>query len=207
MKLYFSPGACSLSPHIVLAEAGLPFTTEKVNLKDKSMASGDFKKINPKGQVPTLQLDSGEILTEGVAIVQYIADQKPQAGLMPKAGVERYKALEWLNYISTELHKGYSPLFGAERMIANPEGVSQLKHSTKEGLGRKFDFVSETLSKNDFLLGRNFSVADAYLFTVLSWSPLVGVELEKWPALTAFVTRMKARPSVQAAMKAEGLIK
>jgi glutathione S-transferase len=190
MKLYFKPGACSLSPNIVFREAGLPVETIKADTK-----SPEFLKANPKGYVPLLQLDDGQYLTEGVVIVQYLADQKPEAKLAPKNGtLERYRLQEWLNYISTELHKGY---FGMSKKP--PEE----KKALLESLGKKFAWVASHLEKNDFLLGERFTVADAYLFTVLSWSPARGIDLAQWPALKSYFERVSARPAVQAALQSE----
>jgi glutathione S-transferase len=202
MKLFYSPGACSLSPHIVLIEAGLPFTIEKTDLKTKKTETGsDYYAINSKGAVPALQLDDGRVLTEGPAIVQYLADQKPESGLAPRAGTfERYQLMEILNYITSELHKGYSPLF-------NPKISADWKASALANLGKKFDWLSGFLGGKTFLMGTTFSVADAYLFTVLRWSEHVGVDLAKWPALTAYRARVAQRPTVQEALKAEGLTK
>jgi glutathione S-transferase len=202
MKLYYSPGACSLSPHIILREAGLSFEVEKVNLGTKKTESGkDFTTINPKGYVPALQLDDGSLLTEGPAIVQYIADKAPQSKLAPANGtMERYRLQETLNFISTEIHKGFSPLFN--RSI--PEEV---KKTFRENLGKRFDVLSGPLEKGPFLMGEQFTVADAYLFTVLNWCGSVNVDLSKWPVLQAYQGRVAARPHVQAALKAEGLLK
>jgi glutathione S-transferase len=202
MKLYYSPGACSLSPHIVLLEAGLPHTLEKVNLKTKKTASGgDYTAINSKGSVPALQLDDGKILTEGPAVVQYLADQKPDSGLAPRAGTfERYQLMEMLNFITTEVHKNFSPLF-------NPEASDELKSVAKTALGKKFDWLSTFLSGKTFLIGNAFSVADAYLFTVLNWPAHVGIDLGKWPALAAYHARIAQRPKVQQALREEGLLK
>jgi glutathione S-transferase len=195
VKLYFKPGACSLSPHIVLREAGLPFDLIKVDTKAGKTASGeDFKKINPKGYVPTLQLDDGQVLTEGVAIVQYLADRKPEAQLAPKAGnIERYRLIEWLNYIATELHKGTPP--------AN--SPPEIKEAVREGRLAKYGWVAEQLAGRQFLLGERFTVADAYFFTVLTWSKARGIELERWPALKAYFDRIAARPAVREALAAE----
>jgi len=202
MKLYFSPGACSLSPHICLREAGQKFDLEQVDFATKKTKSGgDFTKVNAKGYVPALQLDSGEVLTEGPVIVQYIADQKPEAGLMPKAGsMERYRAQEWLNFVTSELHKAYGHLF-------NPGTPDAYKTAVKEKLGTRFDFLSKQLDGKPFLMGSQFSAPDAYLFTVLGWSPHVALSLDKWPALQAYSGRVAGRPNVQAALKAEGLVK
>jgi glutathione S-transferase len=202
MKLFYSPGACSLSPHIVLLEAGLPFTVEKTDLKTKKTETGaDYYAINSKGAVPALQLDDGRVLTEGPAIVQYLADQKPESGLAPRAGTfERYQLMEILNYITSEVHKAYSPLF-------NPKISADWKASAMSILGKKFDWLSGFLGGKNFLMGTAFSVADAYLFTVLRWSEHVGVDLGKWPVLAAYRTRVGERPMVQEALKAEGLRK
>jgi glutathione S-transferase len=202
MKLYYSPGACSLSPHIVLLETGLPFTTEKTDLKTKKTEKGvDFLTVNSKGAVPTLVLDDGSVLTEGPAIVQYIADQKPDSGLAPRAGtLERYRLMEILNYLSSEVHKSFGPLF-------NPAATPDAKTAAQDALGKKFDWLSGQLGAKKFLLGDNFTVADAYLFTMLGWTRHVGVELGKWPVLAAYEGRVGHRPKVQEALKAEGLIK
>jgi glutathione S-transferase len=201
MKLYYSPGACSLSPHIALMEAGLPFTTEKVDLRSKQTETGaDFTKINSKGAVPALLLDDQQVLTEGAAIVQYIADRKPDSGLAPAAGtLERYRLIEILNYLASEVHKGFSPLF-------NPKASGDWKASAIAALGTKFDWLSGFIGTKPYLLGETFTVADAYLFTVLSWGPKVGVDLSHWPVLVAYQARVGHRPQVQAALKAEGLV-
>ncbi|TDR38959.1 glutathione S-transferase [Tahibacter aquaticus] len=202
MKLYFSPGACSLSPHIVLRELGLPFEAVKVDLGSKKTADGgDFKAINPKGYVPTLQLDNGQILTEGPAIVQYLADLKPEAKLAPANGSwERYQLQEWLNFISTEIHKQFSPLFNA----ANPDSV---KDAQKTKLAQRFAEISPLLEKQDYLTGSDFSVADAYLFTVLGWSKYFHIDLNQWPGIAGFVERVSARPAVAAAVEFEAQAK
>lgn len=202
MKLYFSPGACSLSPRIALLEAGLPFDTQKVDTKTKQMdGGGDFWAINSKGYVPLLQLDNGEYLSEGPAIVQYIADLKPESGLAPKAGtMERYRLQEWLNFITSEIHKGFSPLF-------DPTLAPELKQVFKDKLGKRFDWLTKQLDGKSYVMGDTFTVADGYLFTVLNWGQWVGIDLAKWPVLTAYQTRVSARPKVQEALKAEGLIK
>jgi glutathione S-transferase len=202
MKLYFSPGACSLSPHIVLQEAELPHSLEKVDLRAKQTATGvDFWTINPKGYVPTLQLKDGSHLTEGVAIVLYLADQVPEKKLAPPEGtMERYHLIENLVFISTELHKNFSPLF-------TPSASDDSKQAALNALKRRFAFVETQLSKTDFLCGHQFTVADAYLFVMLTWTKSVKLSLEDWPALQSFKTRIAARPAVRAAMLAEGLIK
>lgn len=200
MKLYYAPGACSLSPHIVLRELNLPFETMKVSTKTKKMDDGgDFTQVNPKGYVPTLELDDGQRLTEGPAIVQYLADKVPAAKLAPPNGtMERYRLQEWLNFITSELHKQFSPLF-------NPATTDEAKEAQKTRIASRFDWVAEQLKGKDYLLGSQFTVADAYLFTVARWSVYVGIDLAKWPALQQYVARVGARPHVQAALKAEGL--
>lgn len=202
MKLYYSPGACSLSPHIVLREAGLSFDVEKVDLGSKKTESGkDFNTINPKGYVPALQLDDGSILTEGPAIVQYLADKAPQSKLAPANGtLERYRLQEMLGFIGTEMHKGFSPLF-------NPSYPEDAKKIVRDNLAKRFTYLSSVLEKGPFLTGEQFTVADAYLFTVLGWAAFVKIDLGPWPVLQAFHARVAGRPAVQAALKAEGLLK
>lgn len=203
MKLYFAPGACSLSPHIVLQEAGFTFATEKVDLKSHRTASGvALADITAKNYVPVLELDNGERLTEGTAIVQYLCDQKPEADLIPKAGsFERYRAQEWLNYIASELHKAFTPLF--HRDTAAKEWQTQAEAK----LAERFDWLSTQLSGKAYVLGERFSVVDAYLFVVLNWTNFVGIDLKRWPTLQAYVARVAARPAVQRALRAEGLLK
>ncbi|MGC8702907.1 MAG: glutathione transferase GstA [Thiomonas sp.] len=198
MKLYFSPGACSLSPHIVLHELGMPHDVVLVDLKTKQTSDGrDFRTINPKGYVPTLELDDGTILTEGPAIVQYLADRKPELHLAPANGtVPRYQLQEWLNFISTELHKQFSPLF-------NPASSADLIAAQKARLAERFALIAQTLDKQDYLLPSGFSVADAYLYTVMTWAAYVGVDLSPWPALARYKARMEARPGVAATLAAE----
>lgn len=201
MKLYYAPGACSLSPHIVLREAGARFELDRVDFKTRKTEGGvDFNSINPKGYVPVLQLDNGEVLTEGAAIVQYLADQNPKAGLAPQPGtLERARLQEHLNYIAAEIHKGFSPLFSPDLDAAGREAA-------KKKVGARLDYVEKLFGDGrQFLLGNSFSVADAYLFVVLGWSKHTGIALEKWPHLQAFVGRVGAREKVQEALKAEGL--
>ena len=202
MKLYYSPGACSLSPHIVLAEAGLPYTLERVDLKTKKTETGaDFFAINPAGYVPTPVLDNGEVLTEGPAIVQYLADQAPASKLAPPAGsFERVRLQEVLNYISTELHKSFSPLF-------NPAAPEDWKTFMRGQIVRRLEPMEKRVAGGGCLMG-GFSVADAYLFTILGWTRLVGIDLKaERPALAEYQARIKARPGVEKAMREEGLIK
>jgi len=201
MKLYFSPGACSLSPHIVLREAGLPFTLEKVDLRTKTTADGrDFRAINPKGVVPVLEMDQGGVLTEGPAIVQYVADLAPASGLAPAAGsMERYRLAEWLNFISTELHKNYSPLF-------RPELSDDIKTYARANLNQRYAYVESMLGGRDFLMGAQFTAADAYLFVVTNWARAVKLDLSAHANVLAFHARVGARPAVRQAMRDEGLL-
>ena len=200
MRLYFAPGACSLSPHIVSRELGLPLELKKVSTKDKTMeGGGDYRTINPKGYVPALELDDGAVLTEGPAIVQYLADRKPDAGLAPKAGtIERYRLQEWLNFITSEIHKQFSPLF-------RPTTPEEYKKIAKENLANRFEWLDKQLGGKEFLMGNGFSVADAYLYTVLRWTKPMQIDLSRWPNLVAYMERVGARPKVKDALKAEGL--
>lgn len=202
MKLYYSPGACSLASHIALHEAGLPFEAVRVEGRAQKTAGGeDYSKVTAKNYVPALRLDDGQVLTEGTAILPYIADRKPGAGLAPAAGsIERYRLHEWLGYISTELHKNFGPFFA-------PGTTDEQKAAARANLGKRFDFTQSELGAKPFLLGAQFTVADAYLFTVLGWCGFVGIDLGQWPGLKAYHERIAARPAAQAALKAEGLIK
>jgi len=198
MKLYYVPGVCSLSPHIALQESGLKFSLDKVDRVTKKTASNgaDYNAINPKGYVPALQLDDGTVLTEGAAIVQYIADLVPEKHLAPKSGtLERYRLNEWLLYIATEIHKGFSPLF----RVKSPEEKAMFA----DNLGKRLEFINGKLEGKQYLTGDQFTVADGYLYTVLTWSPRVGIDLAKWPTLKAYFDRVGARPAVQAALAAE----
>ena len=202
MKLYYSPGACSLSPHIVAEEAGLALDLVKIDMKTKQTEHGeDFLAINPKGYVPTLQLDNGEVLTEGPAIVQYLADLKPESALAPANGsFPRYRLQEALGYINSELHKTYSPLFSSD---TPPE----VRKDREDYLLKRYAFIERVLAKQPYLLGDQFTAADAYLFTVTNWAHLVKLDLSSLPNLLAFQKRVGERPAVQAAMRAEKLIK
>ncbi len=202
MKLYYSPGACSLSPHIVLRESGLAFTPVLASTKTHQLADGtDYYTINPKGYVPLLELDDGQRLSEGPAIVQYIADQVPAKQLVPAAGtMARYRAIEWLNFIGTELHKGFSPLF-------NPAMPDEAKALAKAKVSDRLKWVDTQLEGRQYLMGDQFSVPDAYLFTVANWTKFAGVDISSLKNLGAFMARMAARPAVQEALKAEGLTK
>jgi glutathione S-transferase len=201
MKLFYSPGACSVSPHIVAREAGIDLELEKVDLGKKVTASGvDFLKLNPKGYVPALQLDNGEILTEGPAIIQYLADQKPASQLAPAAGtMGRYRLQEMLTYVNSEIHKTFSALF-------NPAITPAERTAKIEYLNKRYALIEQQLGSHKFLLGDQFTVADAYLFTLTSWADYLKVDLSKFPKLQAFQKTVLARPAVQEALKAEGLI-
>jgi glutathione S-transferase len=201
MKLYYSPAACSLSPHIVAAEAGIELQLVKVDTKTKTIAKeGDFWAINPKGYVPALELDDGQVLTEGPAIVQYLADLKPAAGLAPAAGtLARYRLQEMLNYITSEIHKTYSPLF-------NPKVSTEVRAERVEYLQKRYALLDRHLAQHAYLVGDRFTAADAYLFVVSRWARGTRVDLGGFTHLQAFLGRIAARPAVQAAMRAEGLV-
>jgi glutathione S-transferase len=202
MKLYYSPGACSLSPHIALLEAGLPYDLIKVDLRAKKLENGDdYLKINPKGQVPALVLDSGELVTEGPVIVQMIADSVPAKNLAPaRDSAERYKLLEWLNYVGAELHKNFGPMF-------SPVLADDAKTFFKDRVMGKFKYLDSQLAGRDYLMGKQFTVADGYLFTMLSWADRMKFDLSALPNLLAYQARVAARPKVQEALNKEGLLK
>jgi glutathione S-transferase len=199
MKLYYSPGACSLSPHIALHESGLPFQAVLTSTKSHKLQDGtDYYTINPKGYVPLLELDDGTRLAEGPAIVQWIADQVPEKQLAPPAGtMERYRLQEWLTFIGTEIHKQFSPLF-------NPATPEEAKPLFRRKILERLAFVDRHLSRHDHLLGSRFSVADAYLFTVTRWTAPLKLDISGFAGLAAFMARVSARPAVQQALKAEG---
>jgi glutathione S-transferase len=200
-KLYYSPGACSLSPHIVLREAGLPFELVLASMKTHQLADGtDYYAVNAKGYVPLLELNDGQRLSEGPAIVQYIADQVPASKLAPAAGtMARYRLMEWLNFITSELHKGFSPLF-------NPAMPEEAKVLARAKLTQRLVWVDTQLEGKSYLMGDTFTVADAYLFTVAGWGKHVGVEIAPLKHLSAYMGHVAARPAVQQALKAEGLL-
>lgn len=202
MQLFIAPGACSLAPHIISREAAIPLQTIRVDLRTKRTENGrDYLEVNPKGAVPTLVLDSGQKLTEAAVILQYLADLSPEARLMPPVGtMDRYRAQEWLNFIATELHKGFGPLWNA----AMPEAAVAL---TKEQLAGKFNYVNRELAGRDYLLGNQFTAPDAYAFTILGWTKLFNIDLERWPNLADYVHRIASRPQVREAMRIEGLVK
>ncbi len=201
MKLYFAPDTCSLSPHIVLQEVGLPYELVRVNNRTKRTSTGeDFLAINPKGYVAALELDTGEVLTEGPAIVQYLADLKPEAGLAPAPGaLARVRLQEWLNFITSEVHAGSSPLFNR----ALPEEALVI---FRDRLFRRLDFIEANLASRDYLVGDGFTVADAYLFTVLGWMKGFSINLDRWPATARYMLRISARASVQSALAREAEI-
>jgi glutathione S-transferase len=202
MKLYYSPGACSLSPHIALLEAGLPYDLIKVDLRAKKLDNGDdYLKINPKGQVPALALDNGELVTEGPVIVQMIADKASGKNLAPaRDSAERYKLLEWLNFVGTEVHKNFGPLF-------SPVLSDDAKAFFKDRVMGKFKYLDGALAGRDYLMGKQFTVADGYLFTMLSWADRMKFDLSAMPNLQAYKARVAARPKVQEALTKEGLMK
>jgi glutathione S-transferase len=202
MKLYYSPGACSLSPHIALLEAGLPYDLVKVDLRAKKLENGeDYLKVNPKGQVPALGMDNGELLTEGPVIVQMIADKAAGKNLAPsRDSAERYKLQEWLNFITTELHKNFGPMF-------SPVLADDAKAFFKDRVMGKFKYLEGALAGRDYLMGKQFTVADGYLFTMLSWADRMNFDLSALPNLLAYKARVAARPKVQEALTKEGLMK
>lgn len=202
MKLYYAPGACSLSPHIVLREAGAKFDLAKVDFATRKASDGaDFNAVNPKGAVPALKLDNGEVLTEGAAIVQYIADKAGNTSLAPAAGtMERVRVQEWLNYIASELHKGFAPLF-------SPKLPEEYKPTLKANLAKQFAYLDKQLAGKGFLTGKAFTVADAYLFTIMNWRNFHDISMDEYRNLAAYLDRVAARPKVKEAMQEEGLLK
>jgi glutathione S-transferase len=200
MKLYYTPGACSQAPHIALQELGLPFEAVQVDLATHKLPDGsDYYAVNPKGYVPFLVLDDGTTLSEAHVILQYIADREPGT-LAPEFGtIERWKLMEWLGFIATELHKGFGPLW-------SPQTPPEVRERTVSALGNRFTLVAETLGRQPFLTGEEFTIADAYLFVILNWTKVHKVDLKPWPALTEFQARVAARPAVQATLEDEGLV-
>ncbi len=201
MKLYYTPGACSQAPHIVLREAQLTFDLVKTDIRTKQTEDGrNYREINPKGAVPALELDDGAVLTENAAILQYAGELAPRSGLLPPLGdFDRYRVLEWLNYTATEVHKGFGPLW-------NPSSSDESKEAARTLLGGKFDFLQQQIGNGPYLLGERFTLPDAYLFVVLNWTSMHQIDLSRWPGLIAFVKRVAERPSVQATLRAEGLV-
>jgi glutathione S-transferase len=201
MKLYYAPAACSQAPHIVAREAKLPIDLAKVEFPSKRTTDGeDLYAVNPKGSVPALRLDDGSVLTENAVILQYLADLAPGSELaLPADGIERYRLLEWLNFIATELHKGFGPLW-------NPAAPDAFKEATREALGQKFDYLQEKIGEGPYILGARFSILDAYAFAVLNWSGMHGIEIGRWPGLAAYLQRVGERPAVRETVRAEGLL-
>ena len=199
MKLYYAPGACSMAPHIVLREANVAFDLVKTDIRAKTLPDGSgYLAINPKGGVPALQLGDGTVLTENAAILQYIGDHAPETGLLPRLGdFNRYRVIEWLNYVATELHKGFGPLW-------NPTSADDLKEATRGLLAKKFDYVQERLGNGPYLLGEQFTLPDAYLFVILNWTGMHGIDLSRWAGLTAYQQRVAQRPRVAETLGAEG---
>jgi glutathione S-transferase len=200
MKLFYGPGACSMAAHIVANELGMNMEFVPVDLRKHEYKGGNYYDINPKGSVPALQMDNGEVLTEAAVILQYLADQKPGNNLLPQAGtMPRYRVMEWLNYISAEVHKGFGPLW-------NPATPEAGRHSAIENLNKKFKFISEKLGGKDYLMGAQYTVADAYLFTILGWTHYHKIDMTKFPVLMGYMERIKNRSAVMTTMKQEGLI-
>jgi len=202
MKLYYAPGACSLAPHIVAREAGLALDLDKLDFATRTTESGEaFSDVNPKGYVPALRLDDGSVLTEVATLVQYLADQAPQSGLAPANGtIERYRLQEWLTFISTEIHKGFGPLW-------NPALPDASKEAAKAQLAKRFAYLEGQLKDRAYLTGERFSAADAYLFTVVNWTKIHKIDLSPYPTLKAYMDRVASRPAVRQALDAEGLLK
>ena len=201
MKLYYSPGACSQAAHIVLHETGFSHDSISVDLRAKTLEDGsDYLRINPKGAVPALELENGEVLTENAVILQYLGDRSGSTDLLPPLGdFRRYRVLEWLNFVATELHKGFGPLF-------NPAAASEWKQSARDQLAKKFDFVEQQLGDGPFLTGNRFTIADAYLFVMLGWTAMNDIDLGRWPGLTAFYQSVAQRPSARQVLEFEGLV-
>ena len=201
MKLYYAPGACSQAAHIVLHETGFSHDSVRVDLRAKTIEDGsDYFRINAKGAVPALELENGEVLTENAVILQYLGDRSGSSDVFPPLGdFRRYRVLEWLNYVATELHKGFAPLW-------NPAAASEWKQATREQLAKKFDYVEQQLGERPFLTGNQFTIADAYLFVMLGWTKVHEIDLGRWPGLTAFRERAAQRPSVRQVLEFEGLV-
>jgi len=199
MKLYYSPGACSQAAHIVLHEAGLEHKSEAVDLRaHRTAGGGDYYAINPKGAVPALELDGGEVLTENGAVMQYLGDRSGNDDLLPSAGIDRYRVIEWLSYLGSDVHKGFGPLW-------NPSSSDEAKQAARDVVGKKFDFIEQRMDGGNYLTGSRMSVADPYLFAMLGWTGNFGIDLARWPSLAAFRHRMAQREAVQTVLEAEGL--
>jgi glutathione S-transferase len=201
MKLFYAPGACSLAPHIAMRELGIPVELKKVDLKAKQYDGGDYKQVNAKGYVPAIATDDGTVLTECPVILQYLADQKPDAGLAPKPGDKaRYKLQEMLSFTTSEIHKGFGNFF-------NPAMTDEWRKAVTDRLSLRLDWLAKQLEGKPYVMGEKFTVADAYLFTILNWAGPSKFDLSKWPAITDYQKRVGARPKVKEAMVAEGLVK
>jgi len=201
MKLYYSPGACSQAPHIILHEAGLPHDSARVDIRAKKLEDGsDYLRINPKGAVPALELDDGQVLTENAVILQYIADRAGAFELLPQPGaLQRYRVLEWVNYVATELHKSFGPLF-------NPASSDEAKQAARDLIGKKLDYVEGQIGDGPYLLGGRFTLPDAYLFVILGWTGKMQIDLNGWPKLSALRKRIAERESVRGVLEFEGLL-
>lgn len=201
MKLYYAPAACSQAVHIVARETGQPIELAKVEFPSKRSTDGEsLLEVNPKGSVPALRLDGGEVLTENAVILQFLADRAEGSELaLPKSGLERYRLLEWLNFVATELHKGFGPLW-------NPATPGAVKDATREALGTKFDYLQQKIGDGPYILGERFSIVDAYAFVVLNWTRIHGIDIARWPGLAAYLERVAGRPGVRETLRAEGLL-
>ena len=201
MKLYYAPGACSLAPHILAREGGVDVELVRVDLATKRTEAGDdFAAVNPKGAVPALLLDDGSLLTEAAIVLQYLADLRPESYLVPAHGsLERYRLLAWVNYVATELHKGFGPLW-------KQDTPAEMRRIVKDQLAARFSYLDRELASRDFLAGDGFTIADAYAFTILGWAKFMAIDLARWPNLSAYVARIAARPKVREALVAEGLV-
>jgi len=208
MKLYYSPGACSLAQHIILEELGIPYTAQQVSFEKGDLNTPEFLRINPFGAIPTLVLTDGTVITEGVAITQYLADQKPSANLAPRAGsMERTKLQEYMNFIATELHKGFSPLWSPERYVTDPNAQTEFVTNVKKNLDERLEIFNTWLNGKTYLMGNTFTIADAYAFTIISWSKLVDVKIDRFSNIPGYLSRVAERPAVLRTLKNEGLIK
>jgi glutathione S-transferase len=207
MKLYYSQGACSLAPHIILEELGIPYTAQQVVMDNGENERPEFLKLNPMAAVPVLELSNGEAITEGVAIQQYLADLKPEMNLAPRNGTfERVRCQEWLNFISTELHKSVGAIFAVATYVQAPAAQEEVKKNLIEMAGKKLDVADKKLGTQKYVMGDTYSIADAYLFTIFGWTGYVGLKSEKWPNLAAHSKRMMERPAVRRTMEIEDLL-
>jgi len=207
MKLYYSQGACSLAPHIILEELGISYTAQQIQFDKGDADTAEFRKMSPFGYVPVLEMTNGTFLTEGVAIQLYLADQNPAMNLAPRSGTfERAKLYEWMTLLSTEIHKGFNPLFGPQAFSKTPAGAEEVKTAVMETLGRKLDMVDTLIANKTYVMGDQFTIAEGYLFTLLNWTNYVGMKREKWPNLLAHSKTMMTRPAVRRVMESEDLL-